>query len=523
MTSPSRPSLLSSDAALGDPFSLGEDTLSAERLFELSEQPNLILKPHIKDKLLSGAGVVATALKDKRKVYGVTTGFGASVEHEVDSEFAFAQATNLMRYHLVGLGSFYSEQESRAICIVRMHTLSLGVSGVRPELVERIMLMLRHGGVPRIPELGSVGASGDLTPLAYVAAAITGEEHVWVNGKADPDFWRRVSPHHPAFTLHPKESLAIMNGTTVMTAITALNVVRATYFAKLSSTCTSMVVDALRGNPDHFDARIFEYKSHPGSNLSSKHIRSHLGDIPYTPHRFQDKYSLRCAPQVIGVLHDTISFAVQLLHAELNGASDNPLLDITTQTFLHGGNFYGGHVCMAADALKIAVANVAELLERQLVQLNHPDTNHGLPANLVGVTTPDRFAHHGYKAMEITASSLVAEALKRCGPASVFSRSTESHNQDKVSMGSIAARELRTVLDLSEQVAMIHCIMTAQALELREKQHEPIATESKRKLLQIRSTVAPHAFDRPMANDVLNLWALYASNRMSFVAPQDPS
>ena len=261
-----------------------------------------------------------------------------------------------------------------------------------------------------------------------------------------------------------------MNGTSVMTALACLAFDRARRLARASSTITALASDVLQGEAAHFDARIFEAKPHPGQALCARWIREHLEYDPArgrTGRRVQDRYSIRCAPHVIGVLLDALPPMRRMLEIEVNGANDNPLVDPETGDVLHGGNFYGGHVAFAMDGLKSVVATVADLLDRQLALLCHPGTNNGLPANLVARTTPDRAAHHGYKAMQIAASALTAEALKLTMPASAFSRSTECHNQDKVSMGTIAARDALRVLELTERVAAIALLATCQAVDIR--------------------------------------------------------
>jgi histidine ammonia-lyase len=266
--------------------------------------------------------------------------------------------------------------------------------------------------------------------------------------------------------LAPKESLAMMNGTSVMSALACLAFARAERFARLASAVTAMIVDVTHGNRGHFDPRIFELKPHPGQRLAAAWIREGLetdGEAR-APARLQDRYSLRCAPHVIGVLVDALAQARTMLEIEVNGIDDNPLIDPDRGDVLHGGNFYGGHVAFVMDGLKMAVASVADLLDRQLALLCMPETSDGLPANLVASGS---VVHHGFKAMQISASALTAEALKATIPAAAFSRSTESHNQDKVSMGTIAARDCRRVLDLSENVAAIGLLAACQALDLR--------------------------------------------------------
>ena len=259
----------------------------------------------------------------------------------------------------------------------------------------------------------------------------------------------------------------------------------------------------MHGQRSHFDERIFAAKAHPGQAQAAAWIRSDLG-VGARPAqnggRIQERYSLRCAPHVLGVLLDGLPFYRQLLETEINGASDNPLVDAETGDVLHGGNFYGGHVALAADSLKTSVANIADLLDRQLVLLNHKDMNNGLPENLVAVQGEERFAHHGFKAMEITASAVTAEALKLTMPASVFSRSTEGHNQDKVSMGSIAARDCEQVLDMVETVAAVHLIACCQAVELRGLPECSERTQAMHGA--VREQVAFNDGDRRMDGDI---------------------
>jgi histidine ammonia-lyase len=337
-------------------------------------------------------------------------------------------------------------------------------------VLERLCELTSRRILPRIPEEGSVGASGDLTPLSYVAALLVGEREALVGGEVVEAAEALRDAGLEPLSLEPKESLALMNGTSVMTALACLAIERAERLARLSCALTAITSQAVAGNPRHFDAKIFALKPHPGTERAAAWIREDLGPESDTPPaRLQDVYSLRCAPHVIGVLLDVLPSVIRMVEVELNGANDNPLIDPETGDLLHGGNFYGGHVCSAMDTLKTQVASIADLLDRQLALLCNSTTNHGLPINLVGAPEAIRSAHHGFKAMQITTSALAAEAAKLTMPASVFSRSTENHNQDKVSMGTIAARDCAKILDLAETVAAIATLACAQAVDLRER------------------------------------------------------
>jgi histidine ammonia-lyase len=230
-----------------------------------------------------------------------------------------------------------------------------------------------------------------------------------------------------------------------------------------------MSLIALQGNPRHFDERLFIAKPHPGQTEIARRIRNDLAafDRAHAPTRLQDRYSIRCAPHVIGVLEDLLPTFRTLLETEVNSANDNPLIDPDSGEVLHGGHFYGGHICFAMDGLKTLVANVADLCDRQLALLVDGKFNNGLPSNLTGATGEKAAINHGFKAVQIAVSAWTAEALKLTMPASVFSRSTECHNQDKVSMGTIAARDALRVLELTEQVLAAHTLACVQAIRLR--------------------------------------------------------
>jgi len=491
---------------------VGASALTIEQVVGVSERTLAVVlndDPGFRARIERGAAVIAARLRERVPTYGVNTGFGASVRNAVPEAQAAQLAQNLPRYHGCGVGPSLSDEQARAVMLVRLASLAAGYSGVRLVVLECLVACLNAGITPVIPSRGSVGASGDLTPLSYVAALLMGEREARCNGRNLPAMQALKEAQIEPVMLGPKESLAIMNGTSMMGALSCLSFARARALGRTASTLTAMAVYAMAGQRAHFDARLFQAKAHPGQALSAAMIRESLGE-PERPHReesrIQERYSIRCAPHVIGVLLDTLPFARQVLETEINGASDNPLVDPETGDVLHGGNFYGGHIAMVADTLKTLVANLADLMERQLVLLNEPATNGGLPENLVALTGPERFAHHGFKAMEITASALTAEALKLCMPASVFSRSTEGHNQDKVSMGSIAALDLCHILDLTETVAAVCLLAATQAVELRGLAQAPAPIKAL--VGSLRAGTEPLYADRPLDREIE--WALGA-------------
>lgn len=431
---------------------------------ELSTQADFITR------IDKGALFIDTLLKEQGFVYGVTTGYGDSCTVSVPLHLVDELSRNLYTFHGCGLGSHFDAQQTRAILAVRLTSLARGFSGVRYQLLRNLTALITQDILPLIPQEGSVGASGDLTPLSYLAAVLAGEREVMYQGErqATQAVFSRLDIQ--PLTLKPKEGLAIMNGTAAMTGIACLAYQRAEYLSQLCTRITSLVSIALKGNAYHFDEKLFSVKPHPGQNHVAERIRSDLQVTESAPRhdtRLQDRYSLRCAPHIIGVLEDSLPWLRQFIENELNSANDNPIIDAEDEHILHGGHFYGGHIAFAMDSLKTAVANLADLMDRQMAQLMDPKFNHGLPANLSGATGEQVMINHGFKALQIAVSAWTAEALKLTMPASVFSRSTECHNQDKVSMGTIAARDCVRILELTEQVAAAVLFAAVQGVELR--------------------------------------------------------
>ncbi|WP_297573151.1 histidine ammonia-lyase [uncultured Deefgea sp.] len=427
----------------------------------------------------AGSQFLEQLLAEHGEIYGVTTGYGDSCTVAIPAHLVAELPRQLYTYHGCGLGAFFDEFTGRAILAVRLLSLAQGYSGVRWVLLEQLATLINQNLVPVIPEEGSVGASGDLTPLSYVAAVLAGERDIYRDGQPYPTQKAYTELNISPLTLAPKEGLALMNGTAVMTALACIAYRRAEYLVKLCARLTALTSLATDGNSYHFDAKLFSVKPHPGQNEVAAWIHDDLlaGEAPREGLRLQDRYSIRCAPHVIGVLADVLPMLRQFIENELNSANDNPIIDGEGEHVLHGGHFYGGHIAFAMDSLKNCVANLADLMDRQLALLVDTRYNHGLPSNLSGATGERRAINHGFKAVQIGASAWTAEALKLTMPASVFSRSTECHNQDKVSMGTIAARDALRVLQLTEQVIAAHALAAVQGVELRIAQGELSAAQ----------------------------------------------
>lgn len=452
----------------------GEQKISIEDIELIAKKEceiDLNRTPEFIAKINAGADFLDNMIAEHGAVYGVTTGYGDSCTKTVPVDRYYVLPVNLSRFHGCGLGEYFDAETTRAIIAVRLVSLVQACSGVSFNLVEALFNLLQHDILPRIPQEGSVGASGDLTPLSYIVAALIGERDVVLNGAVMPATEALHTCGLKAITLRPKEALAIMNGTAAMTGVACLAFCRAKYLADLSCRLTAMVSIAMKGNEYHFDPRLFAMKPYPGqshaADLVRKNFSSKLQDS-VIPEKIQDNYSIRCAPHIIGVFYDFEPTLRSFIETELNSANDNPLVSPEYHSVFHGGHFYGGHIAFAMDSLKNIVANFADLADRQLALLVDEKMNKGLPPNLSGSDSAYSY-NHGLKAVQIGASAWTAEALKNTMPASVFSRSTECHNQDKVSMGTIAARDCTRVIVLTAQVLSALMIACYQAIQIRKK------------------------------------------------------
>jgi histidine ammonia-lyase len=443
-------------------------------------------------------------------VYGVTTGYGKSCGNRLNKKTVLNASSSLMRFHGCGTGEPLGIEETRAAMLCRLLCLARGYSGVSLDLLEHLAAFLNLGITPVVPSEGSVGASGDLTPLSYLLAVLAGEREVYYRGDRMPALQALRKAKLKPYAFKLKEPLAMVNGTSVMTGIAAVVLDRAQHILDAAIGASALCVHALQGNAYHYHPVIGQAKPFPGQIEVAARIRLLLTAKGSGANleaegleTLQDPYSLRCAPQIVGVLHDALTWIRPWAEIEANSANDNPLFSDESDRPLTGGNFYGGHIAFAMDALKSALASVADMADRQVALLVNPNVNRGLPADLVRVTGEAQNHHHGFKAVSITASALTAEALKATMPAASFSRSTESHNQDKVSMGTIAARDAARVCTLTERVVAIHLLAAVQACEIRGKVDDRPLLASLVETL--RRLAAPTVEDWPMDTDIETL------------------
>ncbi len=459
-----------------------------------------------------------------KPIYGVTTGYGEAGTNYSAFEQAKELQKNLFRFHGCGVGEMLSHDECKRILLIRLTSLSKGYSGITAELLERMAYFFNNDIIPVIPSQGSVGASGDLTPLSYIAAAIVGEREVYYKGeiRSSADVYKELEIE--PYELEPKEALAIMNGTAAMSGIAIIAMQKFenwmhAYESFIAGLFEVMHADGTPLQPLVHEVKPFEGQIRCAAQLAKKLEGSEI--VQAQDERYekffkedtlciQDKYSIRCTPQVLGIVWDNLELSKKWVETECNAVNDNPIIDGEGRKIYTSGNFYGGYVAHAMDTLKICSANAADLLDKQFSLLVDHKFNRGIGENL---KISDKPHHHGFKAMQITLSSLSADVMMNIMPASVFSRPTESLNQDKVSMGTTAALNFkRTLPDLDNMLA-IAFMGLAQAVDIRG--HEGISPQLESVYKKIRSVIPPLVEDRRMDIEIAKVVEMINSGELS--------
>ena len=421
------------------------------------------------DRMRASRAVVDAKVAAGETVYGVTTGIGSLASVRISPEQAARLQQDIVRSHATSVGPPLSLEEARAMLFLRAHVLALGYSGVRPELVELVVEMLNRGVVPVVPQQGSLGASGDLAPLAHLALPLIGGGRASVRGETLSGAEAMERAGLRPIRLEAKEGLALVNGTQGMLAIGILAAERGRSLAKAADVAAAMTVEAALGTDRPFDERLHRLRPHPGQAVSAKNLRALLaGSAILESHResdhlVQDAYSLRCAPQVHGTFRDVLGFASEVLGREIGSVSDNPVILPDDGEVVSGGNFHGQPVAMALDALAAAAVPLASISERRLYRLLDPSLNNGLPPFLV----QDVGLNSGFMLVQYTAASIVSESKSLAHPASVDSITSSAGQEDHVSMGMTSARHARECIANAEVVVALEVLGAAQALDLR--------------------------------------------------------
>jgi histidine ammonia-lyase len=503
------------------PVRVGE-TLTLEDVVAVARGETVELPSSAVERIRAARTVVEDKVASNETVYGVTTGFGSLANVRIDPDQADALQHAIVRSHATAVGRPLAREEARAMLLLRAHVLALGYSGVRPEVVDRMIQMLNLDLIPAVPEQGSLGASGDLAPLANLALPLLGEgEVLGPDGSTVPAAGALSAAGLEPLSLLAKEGLALVNGTQGMLAVGILAADRVARLAKAADVTAAMSVEGALGSDRVFDERLQRLRPHAGQAASASNLRRLLaGSSIVASHResqhlVQDAYSLRCAPQVHGATREVLRFAQGILQTEAGSISDNPIVLPDDGEILSGGNFHGQPVAVALDALAAATVPLASISERRLYRLLDPVRNNGLPAFLV----PESGLNSGYMLVQYTAASLVSECKTLAHPASVDSIGSSAGQEDHVSMGMTAARHAREVVANAEVVVALEAMVAAQALDLRAPLLPAAGTASARAV--IRAVVPFLDRDRALGPDIRAVVELLRSGEIVAAAERE--
>jgi histidine ammonia-lyase len=487
----------------GQPLTLAEIEAVA-----LTRRP-VAIAPAALTRVAQSHALIEEILATGDTVYGVNTGFGKLSDVRIPAGNLAQLQINLVRSHAGGVGQPLSEAESRAMLLLRANVLAKGFSGCRPAMVELLVALLNSEVHPVIPEKGSVGASGDLAPLAHLALVVVGEGEAFYRGERISGGEALKRAGLKPLVLVAKEGLALLNGTQAMTAVGALAVARAVRVAQLADLAGAMSLEALMGTPAAFDPRIHQVRPHAGQIRAAEHLVELLADSPIreshrtADSRVQDAYCLRCMPQVHGAVRDALEHVRGILEIESGSATDNPLIfpEISSKTpnrgaVLSGGNFHGAPLAYAFDYAAIALTDLAGITERRIDRLLNIDVNEGLPAFL----SPDPGLSSGFMMAQIVAAALINECQVLAHPSSASSIPTDGGKEDHVSMGMTGALKLRQIVENAERIVGIELMCAAQGLEFRRPLRA--SREVERAHTMVRAVAPRLEQDRVLAHDI---------------------
>jgi len=496
---------------------LNGNDLSFDQLFAVALQDAKVsLAATASEKMQSSRNVVDKLVASGKTAYGINTGFGKLASVRISTEQVRQLQVNLVRSHCCGIGEPLSKSETRAIMLLRANALAKGLSGVKPATVETLCAMLNANVHPVIPSQGSVGASGDLAPLAHLAQVVIGEGQAEFKNEILPGNVALQQANITPVQLDAKEGLSLLNGTQGMLALLSLALRRADALADTADVAAALSLDALRGSPGAFDSRIMHARAYPGAGRTARNL-AHLNEgseireshrAAEKDARVQDAYSLRCTPQVHGAVRDSLSQAREMALVELNSATDNPLVFVNEKgdgDIISGGNFHGQPLAMAADQVAIAIATLGGIAERRIEQMTNPLTSL-LPAFL----TPEPGLNSGFMIAQVTAAALASENKALATPHSVDSISTSGNQEDYVSMGMSGARRLQRMLHNLQHILSIELLCSCQGIDLLA----PLQTGSlaKEAYDAVRAKSAKVTEDRALAPDINAISDLISSH-----------
>jgi histidine ammonia-lyase len=492
---------------------LGRDSLTIEDIEAIARRgAGVTIDPAALRKVERSRGLVEAWVREGKAVYGVTTGFGALCSVAIPAEQTRALQKNILLSHSAGVGAPLPEETVRAAMAVRVNDLARGLSGLRVQTLEALAALLNSGVCPVVPEKGSVGASGDLAPMAHLALVLIGEGEAFSRGSRVSGRAALEAAGLSPVVLEAGEGLALINGTQVMTGIAALAVHDATRLARTADIACAISLEVLMGTNVEFDPRIHAARPHPGQLAAARNMfRITEASAIMSSHkdcgRVQDAYTLRCSPQVHGASRDAVWHARRVVEIEANSSTSNPLIFAEQGDFLLGGNFHGQPVALVCDYLCMAAAELADVSERRIERLVNPQLS-GLPAFLVA----ESGLNSGFMIAQYTAAALVSENKVLAHPASVDSIPTSANKEDHVSMGTIAARKLRSVIENAESVLAIELLCGCQAVDLLTRGRPGRGTEAA--YTACREAVPRLDSDRLLARDIEAMTALLRSGQI---------
>jgi len=464
-------------------------------------QPEVQLSRDARNKMQASRDYILKRIDQGDVIYGVNTGFGAFSDVRISSDDIRQLQKNIIRSHSSGVGDPFTIEEARAIIYLRANALARGHSGVRPLIVDKLLEFLNQGIIPVIPQQGSVGASGDLAPLAHLALALMGEGEVWKNGNATPTQDVLQKQGVKPLELEAKEGLSLINGCQVMTAVGLLNAYEARRLIWMTDFSGALSLEALKGTRKAFDPLIAETRPHPGESKTARNLLKLLGETSEIAEshrdcgRVQDAYSLRCMPQVHGAAKDSLRQSTQTLEIEANSSTDNPLVFEKEGKILSCGNFHGEPVAFALDFACVALSAMASISECRIEKLTNPAMSQ-LPAFLA----PQGGLNSGMMIVQVAAASLVSENKILAHPASVDSIPTSADKEDHVSMGTIAARKLGKIVRNAENIVAMEVLCGTQALGFIEPLKAAGAIQPVYELIRQKVPFAEQ--DRVFKNDI---------------------
>ena len=453
-----------------------------------------------RQNVLNARQFIHDVIDEERVVYGITTGFGKFSDTVISTEYTLELQENLIMSHAVGVGEPFSREVVRGIMLLRVNNLVKGYSGIGLGTTELLIAMLNRGVHPVIPSQGSVGASGDLAPLAHMVLVMIGRGEAFYQGERMPGSEALKRAGLEPVTLGAKEGLALINGTQAIASLGAWAWLRMKNLLKMADISAAMTIDALEGRLDPFQEKIYRLRPHPGHGNTAENLRNLLMDSQViaerqTP-RVQDAYTLRCVPQVHGASKDAHRHVGEVLVREINATTDNPLVFPEEKDIISGGNFHGQPLALPLDYLSTAIAELGNIAERRIERLLNPSSNFGLPPFLIR----DGGVSSGFMILQYTAASLVSENKTLAHPASVDSIPTSANQEDHVSMGTTSARKALEILANCEKVLAIEAMCAAQALDQRAPRKPGKGTEAGRQV--VRERIAYLEKDRELASDI---------------------